>query len=189
MKKRKEEAGWGCTLADIDDINNSFDVCIMTELKTIDLGRLFTLRVETIILKKIGGHESFLWGHWYHCFGLLVTSSRGGGRWGRRGGGRGATYFSVKCSWRLHENEENFTGAGEWRPKCYSVDPPLINFRLESNSNALSILILTYVFAYWMELDKTFRNRTQSSASGCWDGGLGSAFLNTLCFYTKHIQP
>ena len=25
-------------------------------------------------LKKIGGHKSFLWGHWYSCFGLLVTS-------------------------------------------------------------------------------------------------------------------
>ena len=28
-------------------------------------------------LKKIGGHESFLWGHWYPCFGLLVTSPLG----------------------------------------------------------------------------------------------------------------
>ena len=27
--------------------------------------------------KKIGGHESFLWGHWYPCFGLLVTSPLG----------------------------------------------------------------------------------------------------------------
>ena len=30
------------------------------------------------LCKKInffGGHESFLWGHWYPCFGLLVTSS------------------------------------------------------------------------------------------------------------------
>ena len=25
-------------------------------------------------LKIFGGHESFLWGHWYPCFGLLVTS-------------------------------------------------------------------------------------------------------------------
>ena len=24
--------------------------------------------------KKFGGHQSFLWGHWYPCFGLLVTS-------------------------------------------------------------------------------------------------------------------
>ena len=24
-----------------------------------------------------GGHESFLWGHWYPCFGLLVTSPLG----------------------------------------------------------------------------------------------------------------
>ena len=37
-----------------------------------------------------------------------------------------------------------------------------------------------------MELDKTFGNCTQSSGSGCWGGGLGGAFLNTHCFYTKH---
>ena len=24
--------------------------------------------------KNFGGHKSFLWGHWYPCFGLLVTS-------------------------------------------------------------------------------------------------------------------
>ena len=24
-----------------------------------------------------GGHQSFLWGHWYSCFGLLVTSALG----------------------------------------------------------------------------------------------------------------
>ena len=28
-------------------------------------------------LKKIGGHQSFLWGHWYPCFGPLVTSALG----------------------------------------------------------------------------------------------------------------
>ena len=28
-------------------------------------------------LKIFGGHESFLWGHWYPCFGLLVTSPLG----------------------------------------------------------------------------------------------------------------
>ena len=27
-------------------------------------------------LKRIGGHESFLWGHWYPCFGLPVTHTR-----------------------------------------------------------------------------------------------------------------
>ena len=26
---------------------------------------------------NFGGHESFLWGHWYPCFGLLVTSPLG----------------------------------------------------------------------------------------------------------------
>ena len=30
-----------------------------------------------IFLKIFGGHESFLWGHWYPCFGLLVTSPLG----------------------------------------------------------------------------------------------------------------
>ena len=28
-------------------------------------------------LKKIGGHKSFLWGHWYPCFRLLITSALG----------------------------------------------------------------------------------------------------------------
>ena len=28
-------------------------------------------------LKTFGGHESFLWGHWYPCFGLLVMSPLG----------------------------------------------------------------------------------------------------------------
>ena len=28
-------------------------------------------------LKKIGGHKFFLWGHWYPCFGLLLTSALG----------------------------------------------------------------------------------------------------------------
>ena len=28
-------------------------------------------------LKIFGGHESFLWGHWYPCFGLLVMSPLG----------------------------------------------------------------------------------------------------------------
>ena len=27
-----------------------------------------------LFFKIFGGHESFLWGHWYPCFGLLVTS-------------------------------------------------------------------------------------------------------------------
>ena len=27
--------------------------------------------------KHFGGHMSFLWGHWYPCFGLLVTSALG----------------------------------------------------------------------------------------------------------------
>ena len=31
---------------------------------------------ENITL-NFGGHESFLWGHWYPCFGLLVTSPLG----------------------------------------------------------------------------------------------------------------
>ena len=30
-----------------------------------------------IFLKIFGGHMSFLWGHWYPCFGLLVTSALG----------------------------------------------------------------------------------------------------------------
>ena len=31
-----------------------------------------------VFFKKIfGAHESFLWGHWYPCFGLLVTSPLG----------------------------------------------------------------------------------------------------------------
>ena len=30
-----------------------------------------------VFLKIFGGHESFLWGHWYPYFGLLVTSSLG----------------------------------------------------------------------------------------------------------------
>ena len=27
--------------------------------------------------RKIGGHKSFSWGHWYSCFRLLVTSALG----------------------------------------------------------------------------------------------------------------
>ena len=38
-------------------------------------------------------------------------------------------YFSAKISWKLHENEENWTGGT--RPKSYYVDPPL--FRVSFN--------------------------------------------------------
>ena len=31
--------------------------------------------LDRLFLKKIEGHKSFLWGHWYICFGLLVASS------------------------------------------------------------------------------------------------------------------
>ena len=34
-------------------------------------------QVHRLFLKSFGGHESFLWGHWYPCFGLLVTSTLG----------------------------------------------------------------------------------------------------------------
>ena len=32
---------------------------------------------EHFFNKFFGGHKSFLWGHWYPCFGLLVTSALG----------------------------------------------------------------------------------------------------------------
>ena len=32
---------------------------------------------ETFSFKKNGGYQSFLWGNWYPCFGLLVTSALG----------------------------------------------------------------------------------------------------------------
>ena len=35
------------------------------------------LWLKIFFLKFFGGHESFLWGHWYPCFGLLVTSALG----------------------------------------------------------------------------------------------------------------
>ena len=38
---------------------------------------LFTWDLSYFFLKVFGGHESFLWGHWYPCFGLLVTSPLG----------------------------------------------------------------------------------------------------------------
>ena len=41
----------------------------LRQLKKIKLFRLFK--------KNFGGHHSFLWGHWYHSFGLLVTSAMG----------------------------------------------------------------------------------------------------------------
>ena len=28
-----------------------------------------------VLLKIFGGHQSFLWGHWYPCFGLMVMSA------------------------------------------------------------------------------------------------------------------
>ena len=34
-------------------------------------------RLQTFFLKIFGGYESFLWGHWYPCFGLLVISPLG----------------------------------------------------------------------------------------------------------------
>ena len=42
-------------------------------------GLVFTDSVKPLILhlKKIGGHKSFMWGHWYPCFVLLVTSALG----------------------------------------------------------------------------------------------------------------
>ena len=44
-----------------------------------DLGILCRLVLQQNFFFKIffGGHESFLWGHWYPCFGLLVTSPLG----------------------------------------------------------------------------------------------------------------
>ena len=33
--------------------------------------------IKTFLKKFFGGHESFLWGHWYPYFGLLVTFSLG----------------------------------------------------------------------------------------------------------------
>ena len=32
---------------------------------------------QTFLKPDFGGHKSFLWFHWYPCFGLLVTSSLG----------------------------------------------------------------------------------------------------------------
>ena len=34
-------------------------------------------RVLLFFFKIFGGHKSFLWGHWYHCLRLLVTSPLG----------------------------------------------------------------------------------------------------------------
>ena len=41
--------------------------------------RTFTLRLllNFSFNSIFGGHKSFLWGHWYACFGLLVTSPLG----------------------------------------------------------------------------------------------------------------
>ena len=40
--------------------------------------RLFDFNYSTtFIFLVFGGHESFLWGHWYPCFGLLMTSPLG----------------------------------------------------------------------------------------------------------------
>ena len=33
--------------------------------------------MANLFFKIFGGHKSFLWGHWYPCFGLLMTSSLG----------------------------------------------------------------------------------------------------------------
>ena len=38
-----------------------------------EIGKLGTL----FFLKVFGGHMSFFWGHWYPCFGFLVTSPLG----------------------------------------------------------------------------------------------------------------
>ena len=36
------------------------------------------MHVQKLFLRKIfGGHMSFLWGHWYPCFGLLVMPALG----------------------------------------------------------------------------------------------------------------
>ena len=38
----------------------------------------FQNNITSFFLKKVsGGHESFLWGYWYPCFGLLVMSPLG----------------------------------------------------------------------------------------------------------------
>ena len=42
--------------------------CIITNVKTIFFDVFFLI---------FGGHMSFLWGHWYPCFGLLVMSALG----------------------------------------------------------------------------------------------------------------
>ena len=36
--------------------------------------QLLSILLTSFFKKKIGGHKSFLWGHWYPCFELLVTS-------------------------------------------------------------------------------------------------------------------
>ena len=38
------------------------------------IARIFS---RMVILRKFGLHESFLWGHWYPCFELLLTSAPG----------------------------------------------------------------------------------------------------------------
>ena len=40
-----------------------------------DMSKNITLATTSLRLVKIGEHQSFLWGHWYPCFGLLVMTA------------------------------------------------------------------------------------------------------------------
>ena len=75
--------------------------CNMLKFKTLITLQIFIWILTHLISfgqilkdfkKYMGGHKSFLWGHWYPCFGLLVMSPLG----------FKARVDSLICTWQRH---------------------------------------------------------------------------------------
>ena len=105
MFGRSRTSSYGCHLCVLliylDNIKESLD-SILTQIcnEHVFVLQIFSMNIGQIFFSKIfGGHESFLWGHWYPCFGLLVMSPLG---FKARVGSLICTWWRCTCFPEIH---------------------------------------------------------------------------------------